>query len=152
MSVDYYLEIAASYNAKQILDLICNKSNIEKIDKKTFALPGLCGYVLETGDRIKSLVKDEFGFYPTVNISFVPMFQSDESIQGRRSIIKISMLVLNYEIGDAVLSREYEQILFYRLNGKLVLNSKYFTSDSIFERTEDINLPYSIEDIKSSWL
>lgn len=67
-------------------------------------------------------------------------------------MIKVSMVVLNYESGDAILNREDEQILFQRLMGEPILNSQYFILENVLNRVEDINLPYTIRDIQSAFL
>lgn len=48
MSINYSLEILASSNPKQIMDLNCNKLNIYKFDEKTFLYLGLIGRILKT--------------------------------------------------------------------------------------------------------
>lgn len=48
MSINYYLEILAPSNLKQIMDLICNKLNIDKLNEKTFLYLGLIGRILKT--------------------------------------------------------------------------------------------------------
>lgn len=153
MSVNYYLEILASSEPEQIFDLISSELNIEKIDEKTFSSPGLYGRIRKTNDSLGfNIIEEAFGFYPTVHISFLPFYNSNEYTQARNSIIKISMVVLNQEPGNAVLTREYEQILFQRLDGELVLNSQYFVLDNARNRVEDINLPYTIQELQSPLL
>jgi hypothetical protein len=152
MSVNYFLEVLASSEPDQILDLICNQLNVEKFDEKTFLCPGLIGRILKCRETSKDITEEAFGFRPTLYISFLPIYNSDEYEQGRNSIIKVSMVVLNYESGDAVLTRENEQVLFQRLRGKLILNSQYFTLENALNRVEDINLPYNIQELQSPLL
>lgn len=68
------------------------------------------------------------------------------------TMIKVSMVVLNCKSGDAILSKEKEQILFQRLGGELILNSQYFVLENVLNRVKDINLPYTIRDIQSPFL
>jgi len=148
MSINYYLDILASSEPDQILDLICNQLSLENFDEKTFLFPGLIGRVSMCRESSKDLTEEAFGFRPTLYISFLPIHNSDEYVQARNLIIKISMMVLNHEPGNAVLSREYEQVLFQRLNGQLVLNSQYFVLENELNRVEDINLPYTIQELQ----
>ncbi|MEH2392057.1 MAG: hypothetical protein V7K21_10525 [Nostoc sp.] len=62
--------------------------------------------VYSTHDSSKNISEEVLGFRPTVYISFLPIYNSDEYIQGINSIIKASMMLLTYESGDAVLTRE----------------------------------------------
>ncbi|MEH2452418.1 SitI3 family protein [Nostoc sp.] len=152
MPINYYLQISTSSEPEEILDLICNHLNIEKFDEKTFLCPGLIGCILKCGEISKDITEETFGFRPTLFISFLPIYNSDEYVQGRNSMIKVSMVVLNYESGDAILNREGEQILFQRLMSELILNSQDFLLENVLNRVEDINLPYTIREIQSPLL
>ena len=87
------------------MDLICNKLNIDKFDEQTFLYLGLIGHILKSRESSKDITEKVFGFRPTVYILFLPIYKSDEYVQRINSIIKVSMVLLNYESGDAVLTR-----------------------------------------------
>ena len=66
---------------------------------------GLIWHISKSRESSKDITEEAFGFRPTAYISFIPIYNSDEYVQGINSIIKVSMVLLNYESGDAVLTR-----------------------------------------------
>ncbi|MEH2466895.1 hypothetical protein [Nostoc sp.] len=78
MSINYYFKIFTSSDQKQIMDLICNKLNIDKFDEQTFLYLGLIGHILKSRESSKDIIEEAFGFRPTVYISFMAIFNTDK--------------------------------------------------------------------------
>lgn len=142
MGLDYILDVQTKLEQPQALRLIADKIGVEPTDNTDVDTPILSIFVTKADENHREIIKNDFGFMPTLTVDFRLSPENDEDARnGRRDIIRAVMSILRNSDGDAVFQFNYDYPLLERSNGRLMLNSDWKEWIS-YSMLKEVDVPY----------
>src|SRR3712207_4413623 len=105
MALDYEFEIATDLGPLQALCLLADELGLVWADDSHLLGPALWLSAIEKSALGKAVMEEAFGFRPTLSVGFRlnPNVSDEEYEEGKRTMIRATILLLRHEPGDAVL-------------------------------------------------
>jgi hypothetical protein len=146
MALEYRLRIATSLEPSQVLRSL---SLLHSLETRSGQLSGpgvIAIQVSPVSERGSSVIRDAFGFSPTVDITF--RLEKLENLDaGVRTVIRATLELLRETAGEVVMLFNGEDVVLLRKDGLLVLNNAWdFWSQA---RLAQVTLPYAMRSIPS---
>jgi hypothetical protein len=153
MSLNYDLEIATSFEPKQILKIIADELDFTWGENGNLQGPEVVVSAISQTSLGKLVIEDAFGFRPTVNLNFwISSYANEkEGRVGRRAMIKAAMTVLKQEPVEAVFLFNGEHLILQQTKERLILNNTWKEWDS-YDLSEEVVLPYERRELVSPLL
>ena len=143
MALEYVLRIDSDFSVHQMAEIVADRIDA-KIEPDQLSRPGLTIHISPETERGYAVIKQAFGFSPTVRVVFrLDKFEHTES--ARKQLLSATLELLRRSQGNAVLLFNNEDVVLLRTHGRLILNdeSGFWTSDHLSE----IDLPYRMSSI-----
>jgi hypothetical protein len=140
MSLDFFLYIDSTQAASDVLRHLALAGNYHS-NGRLLTKEGVTASGAEVGPITRDLVRDTFGFLPSVSIMFT--IDKDNSSAARDLMITDVTTLLRQEPGDAVLIMAGDLPLLARQDGCVLLNDNFYNFWTTERRTR-FPLPHAL--------
>lgn len=143
MSLGYNLDIATDLTPSEVTDIMADALAPHKHNDAALKLPGLGIISNRPGNYSQTVVAEDYGFRPTLNVIF-EIDANEDYIGGMRAMMCGVMALLRHESGDAVMLFNGERTVLQRIGGKLLLNEKWDNWTAHARLLPEVTLPYEL--------
>lgn len=151
MAIDYDLALSTSMKPRDALNLLVERFGFGWNGEQHLTGPASWISAIEPPSRWRQMIEEGFRFSPDLSVGFRVDPNSDEYEEGRRAILRATMLLLEHG-QDTVLLFNGEYIVLQRLGGRLVLNADYGGWTDGFKFENEIHLPHETRSLPSPLL
>lgn len=126
MALDYHLKIDTSLPAESLLAQLSDLQGFE-IHNEGFGAPGVFGGARPSSSLSRTIIDEEFGISPTIDVWFRRFEELDESGYdlGGKSVISAACRILSRTSGDAVLLFNGEDPILLRKDNTVIVNQDW---------------------------
>lgn len=149
MALTYTLELEAKIQPTELLSFINQFSGIPYVNDHQLSdqLSELLVIAYRNEDE-DNLIKDEFGFSPTVTLNF--RHGKREHARNDELMLKIVANVLKEFDGDMVLEYQSPSVVIQRIKGRITFNSDWHELSGI-NQLKEAGLDYGFAKLKSHY-
>lgn len=148
MALDYSLEWVTHLKPAQLLELLAERLGLERREPASLMGPGVWLSAIEQTRLGRSIIEEGFGFSPDVSVGFRLDPNSERYEEGKRLMLRCTMVLLQEAAGDGVLLFNGERVVLQRTGGVLVLDEGW-SQTGVSRLDEEITLPHERRPLRS---
>ena len=149
MALDYDLDLVTNLDSNEALTLLADKFDFQWCNENQLIGIGVIVTSFSTSNLSElslSIFEESYGFRSNICVSFRLDKFADYN-RGYQSMMEAVTLLLNQSKGDAVLVLNGEINVLQRIDGELLLDSKWHSSNP-----DELKLPHQIRPLTSPLL